>query len=44
MVVVVGKGQQVKAEIPAALAVAVPYKMDKGGNPMAGVTEILYAF
>ena len=37
MVVVVGNGQQGKAEIPAALAVAVPYDMDKGGNPMVVV-------
>ena len=35
-VVVEGKGQQGKAERPAALAAAAPYKMDKGGNPMVG--------
>ena len=42
--VVEGKGQQGKAERPAALAAAAPYKMDKGGNPtVVGGTVMRYA-
>ena len=43
-VVVEGRGQQGKAERPAALAAAAPYNMDKGGNPMVvGDTVMCYA-